>query len=179
MYTLFPDVVLRKGRYVYSAPKTPAAKRFINNVRCGVSLFGLGMAVSFGSVQAQQVTVQQPVPFHNMDGSDVYLTFCAGCHGFEGIAAYPPAPSFALGERLHKSDDTLLQSVLSGKNGMPPWEDKLPVYMLRAAIEYLRTMNERRIAGLPPRTRPIPSTYYKFRPVGSTDGAAKLSGSER
>ena len=154
---------------MYSDAETPAVKHFINSVRFGASLFGLSMAVSFGTVQAQSVTGQDSVPFYNMDGGDVYLTFCAGCHGFDGIAAYPPAPSFALGERLHQSDDTLLQSVLKGKNGMPPWEDKLPVYMLRAAIEYLRTMNARRIAGLPPRTRPIPSTYYKFRPVGSTD----------
>ena len=88
---------------MYSASKTPAVKHLINSVRFGASLFGLGLAVSFGTVQAQPVTGQQPVPFYNMDGSEVYLTFCAGCHGFDGIAAYPPAPSFALGERLHQS----------------------------------------------------------------------------
>jgi mono/diheme cytochrome c family protein len=129
----------------------------------------LGVTVCFGAVQAQQVGGQQRAPFLNMDGAQVYLTFCAGCHGFEGVASYAPAPSFSLGERLHRSDDTLLQSVLKGRNGMPPWQDKLPWYMLRAPIAYLRTMKTRRDAGLPPRTRPIPPIYFKFRPVGSTD----------
>ena len=105
----------------------------------------------------------------DMDGADIFLVYCAGCHGFDGFAAYPPAPSFAMGDRLQQDDQTLLQSVLKGKGGMPPWQDKLSETMLRDAIAYLRTMAERRRAGLEPRTRPIPDTWFKFRPIGSRD----------
>lgn len=111
----------------------------------------------------------QDAPLWEMDGADTFLTFCAGCHGFDGFAEYPPAPSFAMGDRLQKDDGTLLQSVLRGKGGMPPWEGKLPRYMLQDAIAYLRVMAERRSAGYEPRTRPIPETWFKFRPVGVED----------
>lgn len=162
-------MVPRTARHMYPADKTPAAKNFIDSVRRGVGFVVLGVTICFGNTQAQQVISQPSTQLRNMDGAEVYLVFCAGCHGFDGFAAYPPAPSFSLGERLHRSDDTLLQSVLKGKNGMPPWQDKLPWPMLRAPIDYLRTMNARRNAGLTPRTRPIPPIYFKFRPVGSTD----------
>ena len=99
-------------------------------------------------------------------GAEVYLKYCAGCHGFDGVAAYPFAPSFALGERLHKSDAELLRSVLAGRHAMPYWQSKLSVDAFRQAIAYLRTMDQRYRAGLPPRTRPIPERHYKFNPVG-------------
>ncbi|MEN8205548.1 MAG: c-type cytochrome [Pseudomonadota bacterium] len=102
----------------------------------------------------------------NPDGAYVFLTFCAGCHGVDGFAAYPAAPSFSMGDRLFKDDSTLLQSVMSGKGAMPPWEDKLPVPMLRNAIQYLRVMNERAGVGLAPRQQNLPAYMYRFQPTG-------------
>lgn len=103
------------------------------------------------------------------DGGRVFLTYCAGCHGFDGFAFYPPAPSFSMGERLDKDDFTLLQSVLNGKGSMPPWQNKLPVPMLQDAITYLRSMAARRQMGLPPRSQPLPEFYFRFRPIGETE----------
>ena len=99
-------------------------------------------------------------------GAGTFLRYCAGCHGFDGFAAYEHAPSFSMGERLQKDDRELLQSVLNGKNNMPPWKDKLPVQNLRDAITYLRLMNERYKKGEPPRQDEIPDLYYLFKPVG-------------
>ena len=44
-------------------------------------------------------------------GEKLYITFCAGCHGFNDIAYYVNSPSFALGERLQKSDHELQKSI--------------------------------------------------------------------
>lgn len=152
-----------------AADKTHSAKRFTNSVWRVVTFVVMGVAVCFGPVQARDGIGQQLEPSRKPDGAEVFLTFCSGCHGFDGHATYPPAPSFSMGQRLGWDDYTLLQSVLQGKNAMPPWQDKLSEYMLRDAIAYLRTMNSRRIAGLPPRTRPLPATYFRFRPVGNMD----------
>ena len=89
-------------------------------------------------------------------GADVYLKF----------SRYQLAPSFALGERLYKSDDELLRSVLSGRHAMPYWENKLSIDHYRRAIEYLRLMDQRHRAGQPPRSDPLPEQHYKFNPVG-------------
>ena len=102
-------------------------------------------------------------------GADVYLKYCAGCHGFDGIAEYPFAPSFAWGERLHKSDAALLESVLAGRHAMPHWQGKLSVDMFRLAIGYIREMDQRFRAGLPPRSQPLPEVHYRFNPVGHED----------
>ncbi|MDH5513906.1 MAG: cytochrome c [Gammaproteobacteria bacterium] len=99
------------------------------------------------------------------DGASVFLTYCAGCHGFDGFAAYRSAPSFSMGDRLQKSDTELLQSVLRGKGAMPSWEDKLPITMLTSAIQYLRIMNRRLIDGQPPRQLTLPGYYFRFRPA--------------
>ena len=118
-----------------------------------------------GSILAGPGFGTGPLP----DGGRVFLTYCAGCHGFDGFAFYPPAPSFSMGERLEKDDYTLLQSVLNGMGGMPPWENKLPVPMLQDAITYLRSMATRRQMGLPPRSEPLPGIYFRFRPIGEME----------
>ena len=102
-------------------------------------------------------------------GEAVFLKFCAGCHGFDGKANYKHAPSFSLGDRLQKDDRELLQSVLNGKNNMPPWQDKLPVQDLRKAIAYLRLMHERYEKGEHPRQANVPADYYIFKPVGEEE----------
>jgi cytochrome c5 len=152
-----------------AAGKIHSVRQLVISACCLVSVVALGATVSPGPAQAGNEFGQQRWPYGDLDGARIFLTYCAGCHGFEGLASYPPAPSFSRGDRLHKNDNTLLQSVLQGKNAMPSWQNKLPLPMLRPPIDYLRTMNARRRAGLAPRTQPIPPVYFKFRPIGSTD----------
>ena len=101
-----------------------------------------------------------------MAGAKTFLTYCAGCHGKDGFAAYENAPSFSMGDRLKYDDRELLQSVLNGKNNMPPWRDLLPVQDLRNAIAYIRLMHERHEKGQPPRQVDLPENYYLFKPAG-------------
>lgn len=104
-----------------------------------------------------------------LTGSDIFLKYCAGCHGFDGFAEYEFAPSFSMGDRLYRSDEELLRSVIAGRHAMPYWKHKLSIDMLRSAIAYLRVMQQRHSSGLPPREEPIPETYYRFNPVGEDE----------
>jgi len=71
-------------------------------------------------------------------GESVYLGFCAGCHGFDGLSAYPEAPSFANGDRLEKSDQVLLASILHGNGEMPAWGNTLSTVAAGKVLSYLR-----------------------------------------
>ena len=112
-------------------------------------------------------------------GANTFLTYCAGCHGKDGFAAYEAAPSFSMGDRLQKDDRELLQSVLNGKNNMPPWKDMLPVQDLRNAIAYIRLMHERHVKGEPPRQDSSPKSYYMFKPVGEQNMDWKAKGDKK
>lgn len=94
-------------------------------------------------------------------GRYVFLTYCAGCHGFDGQAFYPNAPSFSMGERLLKSDAQLMQSILEGINEMPSWEGKLPMGWLENALGYIRYMAATQ------EVNGTPDFYYVFPPPGS------------
>ena len=71
-------------------------------------------------------------------GELVYISYCAGCHGFDGMAAYPSTPSFARGERLEKTDAVLMQGMLDGLGVMPQWRDTLSTDLLHSTLAYIR-----------------------------------------
>jgi len=76
---------------------------------------------------------------HNAEsGQEIYLTFCAGCHGFEDSAPFPHAPSLLNGENLEKSEGDLLASILDGKGTMPAWRDTISDDQARSVLSYLR-----------------------------------------
>ena len=96
--------------------------------------------------------------------SDKNPRYCAGCHGFNGLAFYPPAPSFAMGDRLAKRDLELMSSILKGKGAMPSWESKLPRYWLEQALAYIRHMAQEGNINVPPNWD---GRYFIFTPLGS------------
>lgn len=97
-------------------------------------------------------------------GRDVFLTYCSGCHGFNGLAFYPPAPSFAMNDRLEKSDLELMNSILKGKGAMPWWEGKLPRFWLEKALAYIRHMAQTQDFNVPGDWN---GHYYIFSPPGT------------
>ena len=151
-------------------PTTATAIRARRTSICCLLAFGLVCAYS-GQLLAQNQNIYLPIESsaRQASGSEVFLKYCAGCHGPDGFAAYEPAPSFSMGERLHKSDQALLYSVLDGRHAMPYWEHKLSNDMVLAAIAFLRVMAQRYQSGLPPRQEPLPDTRYQFKPVGEDD----------
>jgi len=100
-------------------------------------------------------------------GEQAYVTFCAGCHGFNGIAAYVGAPSFALGERMEKSDAELFRTITMGHGVMPRWENKLPDELLFEALRFLRTLPLQYRNGIAQIVRTPPPFYFVFGPMSA------------
>lgn len=104
-------------------------------------------------------------------GERTYGTFCSGCHGVHGIAAFGGSPSFAFGERMEKSDSELLQTVLFGYDVMPGWSGKVADDQLFAALRYLRTLQDDFRLGVLRRQRPEPPWFFRFGPMSTDFGA--------
>ncbi|MCB1788665.1 MAG: cytochrome c [Gammaproteobacteria bacterium] len=98
-------------------------------------------------------------------GRQVYLRYCAGCHGPDGLAVYASAPSFALGERMQRPDGVLIRSIRGGLGDMPSWENKLPDSWLVEALGYVRDIAARAQANAP-LTEEWPDYYFIFAPMG-------------
>ena len=106
----------------------------------------------------------------NSNGRHIYLTFCSGCHGFSGRHFFEYAPSFAMGQRLAKSDAELMDSILRGKGLMPSWEDKLPMADLQDALDYLRVLAIQTAYGTDlSGFNEEPDVYFIFRPRSVMD----------
>jgi len=98
-------------------------------------------------------------------GELLYARFCAGCHGLNGIAAFLNSPSFALNERMEKSDEALFLSVSNGIREMPSWGGKLPHHELRDIIAYIRTLRNSYQVGVTLSLRDTPQYYLLFGPM--------------
>jgi mono/diheme cytochrome c family protein len=99
-------------------------------------------------------------------GDGLYTMFCAGCHGFVGISYYVNSPSFALGERMHKSDAELMRSIQKGIGQMPSWEDKLSYNQLWAILGSIRSRQSRFMDGIEHPLPETPRVFFRFRPRG-------------
>lgn len=127
----------------------------------------LASLVMAGTLAATGVASAAPDPGRHQGialGRHVFLTYCSGCHGFDGLAFYPVAPSFAMGDRLAKSDAELMQSILRGRGAMPSWENKLPANWLEQALAYIRHMAQKGNVGA---LNNWPDRYFIFAPLGS------------
>lgn len=105
-------------------------------------------------------------------GERAYVKFCGGCHGVDGVAAYENSPSFAFGERLHKSDAALMASLLDGRQEMPGWDGKLPVGELREILAHVRTLPARYDAGIGASSGARAGYMYLFGPMEARARAA-------
>lgn len=73
-------------------------------------------------------------------GKEIFHERCAVCHGADGNAMLPGAPSFAKGERLDKSDKELLNTIQHGKDMMPSWEGVISDEEQHDALSYVRVI---------------------------------------
>lgn len=81
-------------------------------------------------------------PLHAADvvrGAQLYRMHCAGCHGTNGVAPLPSAPSFARGEKLMQPDRMLVASIRSGRAAMPGYFGILNDRDMLDVVAYLRT----------------------------------------
>lgn len=118
--------------------------RFLPTLRdpAAVTLLHLSTVEALAAVACADPTQELP------RGREVFITFCSGCHGADGVAVYPLTPSFAFGDRMEKSDAALTESILYGHQHMPNWDDKLPAPWLVEALAYTRALEDKFRYGL-------------------------------
>lgn len=73
-------------------------------------------------------------------GAGLYQSNCAVCHGAQGRAVMPGAPSFNRGDALLRPDMTLLAAIRAGRNAMPAFQGRLPDRDIMDVIAYMRTL---------------------------------------
>lgn len=88
-----------------------------------------------------------------------------------GISAYVGSPSFAIGERMDKSDAVLLRSLMKGIGDMPGWEDKLPRKDLVDILRFVRSFEPQYDTGMIQVLRAAPELYFLFGPMRSNNSA--------
>jgi mono/diheme cytochrome c family protein len=99
-------------------------------------------------------------PASGTDGTALYQTYCATCHGARGEGQpnwktkkpdgiYPAPPHDASGHTWHHADGLLFRTVRDGgqaaapadfKSGMPGWKDTLTDAQIVAVLQYLKTL---------------------------------------
>ncbi len=99
-------------------------------------------------------------------GKNLFLTFCGGCHGFNGIAYYVKSPSFVLGERMNLPAGELERSIREGKGIMPGWGSKLSDREIRSLVAFIQTLEPSYELGIESEPHEIPNLYFRFRPLG-------------
>ncbi len=141
-----------------------------------LSTVGAGKVLSYVQRQFGQGTGQAVTEISRVDvlgddrlalGEQIYLKFCGGCHGFNGIAWYVNSPSFALRERMDKTDAELKQSIRNGRGAMPSWEYMLQPKQIDALVRFIRTLAQSYESGIIGELR-RPEQFLRFRPEGET-----------
>ena len=94
------------------------------------------------------------------------MTFCGGCHGFNGIAYYVQSPSFVLGERMNLPADELEGSIRNGKGLMPGWGSKLSDREIKSLVAFIQTLEPSYEKGIEVEPNEVPNLYFRFRPLG-------------
>lgn len=73
-------------------------------------------------------------------GGQAYRQHCAGCHGAQGIATWPGAPSFARREGLLQADLQLVERIRNGRNACPAYRGVLTDRDMLGVVAFLRTL---------------------------------------
>jgi mono/diheme cytochrome c family protein len=110
--------------------------------------FWLIMAVAVtGQSEAYGQVVADPEQARIAKGKNVYVKYCAGCHGSEGdgggykLLGADPANLTSLSMKK-KSDAALLKTIHEGKPNMPSWNVRLSEQDGRAVLAYIRTLTK-------------------------------------
>ena len=73
-------------------------------------------------------------------GAELYRSHCSGCHGVGGRPVLPGAPDFSRPTALLKPDPALLETIRTGRGGMPAYAGTLRDREILDLISHLRTL---------------------------------------
>ena len=128
------SVLLEKAReFIYIA------------IPSGVMMAVITVAIFSLTVPGNGNASSQPVSDRMVKGKQIYIKYCAGCHGPEGrgdgykLLGADPAnlTSQSIGK---KSDATLLKSIHEGKTMMPSWNIRLSQQDAQDVLIYIRAI---------------------------------------
>ena len=74
-------------------------------------------------------------------GSNIYVKYCAECHGGDGRGVIAGTPSFRDGALMRRSYSDLVTVTREGKNLMPAYRGLLDEQQIDDVITYIRTFN--------------------------------------
>jgi cytochrome c6 len=77
----------------------------------------------------------------DVKGSQLYVIYCADCHGVSGDSVLHDAPRFSKSEALIKSDIDLFDAISKGNKAMPLYKGILNDQEIFDVITYIRTLN--------------------------------------
>jgi cytochrome c6 len=99
--------------------------------RTGIACAALALAFAAAPAGAASIA----------NGSRLYATHCAMCHGPNGSPVMPGAPDFRRVGPLMRPDMQLLSSIKSGKGAMPGFFGLLRDQEILDVVAYLRTLS--------------------------------------
>ena len=76
-----------------------------------------------------------------INGQQLYMQHCAGCHGMNGISVIPDAKNLSRVELMAQPDQNLLDVIRSGRNMMPAYLGILNDQEIIGIINHMRTLN--------------------------------------
>lgn len=128
----------------------PSSLLMVGVVSAGLIATGSREGPAFVSAEVvTEAASHSMVAAQEADGEELYLKYCAACHGAEGgggpasAGFNPPPTDLTDAERMQQlTDDRLLEVLSEGSGAMPGFASMLTEDELRAVAEYTRTLSE-------------------------------------
>jgi mono/diheme cytochrome c family protein len=96
----------------------------------------IAVAILLASAPASAEEAQKFTPEQVSAGAEIYSTNCSPCHG---ARMQDPGSAFNLRKFPHDQRDRFINSIVRGKNQMPPWGDFFKPDQLDALWAYIVT----------------------------------------
>lgn len=94
---------------------------------------------SLAVLAALLLSTQQATAADFFKGETLYRTYCESCHGSRGEGLIGGAPNFTHGQALMKTDASLYDIIMQGKNAMPAFLGVLEEEEYYDVISYIRS----------------------------------------
>jgi mono/diheme cytochrome c family protein len=100
------------------------------------------MAVSLACFLSVAICLAEPATPDSKTGTMVYQDYCSSCHGDE-LRNTSGGVTFDLRRLRPQEHDRFVNSVLNGKNQMPPWRGVLDEHQIESIWAYIRATVDR------------------------------------
>ena len=129
---------LRRGPCPALSPRRRIGSAVLLALCIGATPFGIPP----GALAQSDPKLARPDPARIEGGAQTYADYCSSCHG-EELRNTSGGVTFDL-RRLKPSEHSrFINSVLNGKNQMPPWRGALTEEQLESIWAYIRSINDR------------------------------------